>query len=87
MPIGSALTSDPLVLEGISILKQATNRDLKKAAAFKPELVIRKYDPDAALIARTEISREQQLAELEIAQDKHRKRSTELIDSFIAAIS
>jgi hypothetical protein len=58
MAIGSALTSDPFVLEGISALKQATSRDLKKAAAFNPQLVIKKYDAEAGLILRPTVTKE-----------------------------
>jgi hypothetical protein len=61
MPIGSSFVSDPVVLEGISALKQPSQRDMKKAPTFHPEKVINKYDADACLISKPDMSRQQYL--------------------------
>jgi hypothetical protein len=47
MPLGSALISEPLVLEGFSALREAGSRDERKGGVFDPRTVIRKYDANA----------------------------------------
>jgi hypothetical protein len=67
MPAGSSFISDPYIVEGMSVSRFTSSKELQKAEScifnYRPENILQKYDSNA-IQPSTPIKTEQELANL-----------------------